>query len=191
MRRRAGARYDPAPMIRALRLLVLLFGFGVLVVVLVGLFLPKTWSVERNRLVRAAPERLQAELEDLHTWPAWTPWSQERDASLQIRYDGPARGAGARMSWQGQVLGGGSLTITRATPGLGVEYEIVFAGVDQPARGAVVLAAEPAGTRVTWRDGGELTWNPMHRVLRPVLEAKLGRDFDDGLARLAARVEAP
>jgi hypothetical protein len=176
-------------MVRALRLLVLVFGLGVLAIVVIGSFLPGSWSVERTRLVRAAPAALQTELEDLRSWPAWTPWSRERDGSLEVQFDGPERGAGARMSWTGQILGRGSLTLTEAEPGRGVRYEVLFHGTDQPARGAIELAPEPAGTRVIWRDGGELGWNPMMRVFSPLFVKKLASDFDAGLEKLAQRVE--
>lgn len=176
-------------MVRILRVLVLGFGALVILVVAVGVFLPRSWSVERSRLLRATPERVQRELEDLKTWPEWTLWSRRGDESLVVTFDGPDHGPGARMSWEGQKLGFGSLTLTRAEPGAGVEYEIQFRGVDQGTRGALKLAAEPAGTRVTWRDGGELGWNPMTRVFAPLIAAKLGQDFDTALARLAARTE--
>lgn len=160
-------------------------------VVVIGAFLPRTWSVERSRTLRAPPERVQETLEDLRTWDAWTPWSKARDPSVQVTFDGPPRGAGSRMSWEGQLLGFGSLTLVQATPGAGVEYEILFRGVDQGTRGSLALVPDPAGTRITWRDGGELGWNPIMRVFAGLLEAKLGVDFDDGLARLAGLVEAP
>jgi hypothetical protein len=176
-------------MIRPLRVVVLGLGALVILSVLIGLFMPRTWTVERSRLVRATPERVQKELEDLRTWPEWTPWSRERDPSLAVTFDGPERGPGARMSWVGQRLGFGSLTLTRVHPLGGVEYEIQFRGVDQGTQGAVTIAAEPAGSRLTWKDGGDLGWNPMMRLFTPVFTAKLGHDFDECLARLATRVE--
>lgn len=181
-------------MFRLLRVIVLGLGALVLLTVLVGLFLPRTWSVERSRLVRATPERVQKELEDLRTWPEWTPWSKRRDESLVLTFDGPERGPGSRLSWEGQLLGFGSLTLTRVlgTPGAGaagVEYEIQFRGVEQGSRGAIRLTAEPAGSRAVWSDGGELGWNPMMRLFAPLFAAKLGHDFDESLGRLAARVE--
>jgi len=176
-------------MFRLLRVVVLGLGALVILFVLVGLFLPRTWSVERSRLLRATPERVQKELEDMRTWPSWTPWSAERDPTLVVTFDGPERGPGARMSWEGQRLGFGSLTLTRTHPAAGVEYEIQFRGVEQGTRGAIRMTPEPAGARVTWSDGGALGWNPMMRLFAPLFTAKLGHDFDEGLSRLAARVE--
>lgn len=178
-------------MIRLLRILVLGVGLLVVVTVVVGMFMPRAWSVERTRVLRAPPERVQESLEDLRTWSEWTPWSTARDGTLQVTFDGPPRGAGARMSWEGQLLGFGSLTLVKADPAAGVEYELRFRGVDEPSHGSIALASDAAGTRVTWRDGGELGWNPLMRLFAPLFEAKLAQDFDDGLARLARIAEAP
>lgn len=178
-------------MLRLLRFALLGVGLLVIGVVVLGAFMPGTWSVERSRVVRAAPERVQEVVEDLHTWDAWTPWSTSVDKDLKLTFDGPPRGAGARMSWEGQMHGFGSLTLVKATPAAGIEYEIQFRGVDQVTHGSVALAPDPAGTRITWKDGGELGWNPIMRLFSGLLEAKLGSDFDAGLSRLALLVEAP
>ncbi|MBL8862979.1 MAG: SRPBCC family protein [Planctomycetes bacterium] len=175
-------------MTRLLRLLVLGTGLLVVVAVVVGLFMPRSWSVECTRVLRAPQERVQAELLDLRNWEHWTPWSRTRDETLVVTFDGPATGVGSRMSWEGQRLGFGSLTLTAAHAG--VEYEIAFRGVDQRTRGALALAPDPAGVRITWRDGGELGWNPIMRLFAPLFEAKLAQDFGAGLGRLALRVEA-
>lgn len=176
-------------MIRLLRFLVVGVGLLVLAVVVVGMFLPRSWSVERTRTMRAPPERVQEFLEDLKTWDAWTPWSKTRDGTLVVTYDGPPRGAGSRMSWEGQLLGFGSLTLVKSSP-QGVAYEIQFRGVEQVTHGALALAPDPTGARVTWTDGGELGWNPIMRVFAPLFEAKLATDFDAGLSRLALLAEA-
>lgn len=178
-------------MIRLLRILVLGAGFLVLATVAVGLFMPRSWSVECARTLRAPPERVQESLEDLGTWSIWTPWSKSRDPSLAVTFDGPPRGVGSRMSWEGQLLGFGSLTLVKATPPHGIEYELQFSGVDQITRGSIALAPDPAGTRITWKDGGELGWNPLMRLFSPLFEAKLTQDFEAGLSRLAGIVEAP
>src|SRR5205085_10440445 len=103
-------------------------------------------------------------VEDLHTWSGWTNWSTERDASAKFTFDGPPRGTGARMSFEGQILGFGSVTIVRATPGAGLEYEVEFRGADHVAHGSLTLAPDVVGTRVVWKDGGELGWNPIQRM---------------------------
>ncbi len=178
-------------MIRLLRILILGAGLTVLVLVVLGAFMPRTWSVERSRILHVPPDLVQPTLVDLHTWGAWTPWSKSNDDSVQFTFDGPPTGVGARMTWEGQILGFGSLTLTQADPGAGVEYDLQFRGVDQPTHGSIALAPDPGGTRVIWKDGGELGWNPIQRLFTPVFEAKLSHDFDDGLERLARIVEAP
>jgi uncharacterized protein YndB with AHSA1/START domain len=180
-------------MIRALRFFVLAVGLFVLVVVVLGVFLPRSWEAESTRVLRAPPERVQAALEDLRTWPEWSHWSRTIDNTAQLTFDGPPTGPGARLSWaEGQMLGFGSLTLVAARPGSGgVEYEVQMRGVDELTRGSIVLVPDALGTRATRREGGELGWNPMMRVFAPLFTAKLRRDFDVGFEKLARVVEAP
>lgn len=179
-------------MIRALRFFVLAVGLFVLAVVVLGAFLPRSWEADATRVLRAPPERVQAALEDPRAWPEWSHWSRTIDNSAQLTFDGPPTGPGARLSWEGQMLGFGSLTIVAARPGSGgVEYEVRMRGVDEATRGSIVLAPDPLGTRATRSEGGELGWNPMMRVFAPLFVAKLRRDFDAGFDKLARVVEAP
>ncbi len=178
-------------MLRFFRILVLGTGLFVLVVVLVGFFMPGSWTAERSRTLRAPPEQVHAVLQDLRTWGAWSHWTTQRDPSAVFTFDGPAEGAGARMSFEGQILAFGSVTIVKAEPARGVEYEIRFRGVDEVTRGSIALEPDGAGTRVVWREGGELGRNPMMRMFSPLMSAKLGQDFAGGLERLEARVLAP
>ncbi len=172
-------------MTRYLRGCLFLTGLVFLGLFVIGMMLPRTWEVERTRLVRAAPEAVHAVIEDPRTWPRWTHWTTERDATLKLRFEGPERGAGAKLCWEGQLMGFGELELTRAEPGRGVEYQTTWRGTDHGTRGALVLEPAPEGTRITWRDGGSLDWNPITRFFAPLFEAKLGKDFDAGLARLA------
>jgi len=178
-------------MLRFLRFLVIGVGLLVLAIVLIGSFMPGSWSADGSRVLRAPPERVQAALEDLHTWPEWTHWSPAIDGSAKLTFDGPPRGVGARMSWEGQILGFGSITLLAARPGGGVDYELTMAGVDGVTRGSITLEPDPAGTRATRREGAELGWNPMMRLFAPLLSAKLRRDFDAGFEKLARVVEPP
>ncbi len=177
-------------MLRLLRIVVLGTGLFVLAVVLIGFFMPGSWSAERARTLSAPPEKVHAVLADLRTWGEWSHWTKQRDPSAVFTFDGPERGAGSRMSFEGQILAFGSVTIVKAEPARGVEYEIRFKGVDEVTRGSILLEPGSAGTRVVWREGAELGRNPMMRMFSPLMSAKLGQDFGAGLEKLAARVDA-
>lgn len=177
-------------MLRLLRFLVVGTGLLVLAIVLVGFFMPGSWSAERSRTLRAPPEKVHAVLEDLRSWSAWSHWTTQRDGSAVFTFDGPDKGAGSRMSFEGQILAFGSVTLVKADPPRGVEYEIRFRGVDEVTRGSILLEPDGTGTRATWREGGELGRNPIMRMFSPLMSAKLGQDFAGGLERLEARVES-
>jgi hypothetical protein len=49
--------------------------------------------------------------------------------------------------------------------------------------------ASPA-TKVVWHESGDVGWNPIYRLLVPLIEPALAHDFSVGLERLRRAVEA-
>lgn len=172
------------PFMRALKLLIFGFGLLFLLMVVVGVFMPRRWEASATRDLAAAPARVQAILEDPTQWGAWMPWSAAKDPSLVVSYAGPTTGKGSQLTFAGDLLGKGSLTIIETRPAGGIDYELRFQGVDQPTRGSIVLQANGAGTRATWTDGGELGFDPIPRLFAGLFEAKLERDLGEALGRL-------
>lgn len=174
---------------------------GIIVLVLVrGLFMPSTWNVERSILIQAEPATIQALVGDLRRWPEWMAWSKERDSSAEYTFSG--EGVGAVMSWTGKKLGKCRLTLTAIDPPRGVGYELWLAGRDDPGQGTLRLEADarasstaagrsPAAmTKVVWHETGDVGWNPMYRLILPLIEPALGRDFTLGLERLKLKAES-
>lgn len=158
-------------------------GAATLLVVAVGLFLPRTWSVSRDEVIQVEPARVHELCNDLQQWPAWTPWLQA-DPELQITLGPVTSGAGAHQSWQGKD-GAGELTFTRSDPAWGVAYDIAF--VDRGTRAACTMVYGPGpvgGTSITWTMSGDHGWNVMDRYLGLLMDPLLGPMFEDGLERL-------
>ena len=178
---------------RALKFLIYGFGLLFLLMVVVGVFMPRRWEARAERTLAVAPERLQAILEDPVRWGAWMPWSKEKDPSLVISYAGPLRGKGAQLTFAGDLLGSGSLTIVETRPLGGIDYELRFQGVEQGTRGSLQLTPQGAGAGATsqlvWIDGGELGFDPIPRLFAGLFEAKLRQDFQQAMARLEAAAE--
>ena len=65
------------------------------VVVIGGLFLPSTFSVERSVQVAAPPDKVFALVEDPRQWQRWTVWNR-RDPAMKMSYSGAAHRAPAR-----------------------------------------------------------------------------------------------
>jgi hypothetical protein len=185
-------------MIKLLRLL--LFGFGALclLAIVIGLLMPKSWQVERSRVIAATPADVHARLADARGWSEWMPWLRTndpalafRDSSLRIEPIGPPTGAGAGVAVKSELVGGFTMTITASTPER-VDFVLQGAGAEQATHGSVSLKPQGAGTHVTWSQSGELAWNPLLRFFRPLYQLKLGRDFEATLAALErASTRAP
>ena len=89
-----------------LKKIVLGVGLLIAVVVVVGLFLPKQYTVERSILINAQPEEIYPDVVDLRAWQNWGVWFQ-RDPSMEIDYSGPDRAIGMMSSWTSVTEGNG------------------------------------------------------------------------------------
>lgn len=164
----------------------LVLGLVVLLVVagVVGLMMPGQWKVER-RVVVAAPSSVVFPLiNDLERWPEWTSWKDVEDPSMRRSFEaGRTAGVGAAMSWVGDEVGEGSLTIAESVPGRLIRYDLELER-DLRSTGAIVLDARRDGVQVTWSTEGELGFNPWVRLMGPWIEQAVGSDFEAGLAGL-------
>jgi hypothetical protein len=156
---------------------------------LVGLFLPRRYYVERAVVIGAEPEQIYADLANLRRWPEWTVWNQTMDPTVQFVFESPDTGVGASYRWTGEKLGEGELTLTRAEATNGVSYRLEFDGGKHLATGSIAMEPEGDSVRVIWSNQGDLGKNPVHRYLGLFVDSMLGRDFERGLSNLKARAE--
>lgn len=156
----------------------------------VSLFLPSAYRVERSLTMRAKAETIFPYLTNLKKWPEWTAWTTERDPTLTYSYSGASEGVGATSSWNGKSSGTGTMTITSAEAKTGVKYDLDFEHGKYLSKGAIRL--EPAGetTKVIWTDDGDLGWNPIGRYFGLLMDRFMGPDFDSGLQKLKQKVES-
>lgn len=158
---------------------------------LVGLFLPRTYRVERSVVIQARPEAIYADLADLRRWPEWTVWNQQMDPTAKFVFDSPETGVGAAYRWTGEKMGSGSLKLTSANPTNGIVYDLEFEGGMIRAEGRIRLA--PGGDKsveVTWLNEGDLGKNPVNRYIGLTIDSMLGDQMAQGLSNLKTRAEA-
>lgn len=171
-------------------LLIVFLGL-IALVLLVGLFLPRTYRVVRTVEVRAAPQVVYADLATLRQWPEWTVWNKEMDPTAEFEFSGPESGVGAAYRWKGAKLGQGELKLTEADPNRGVRYALSFeGGAMQSVGGIEWVATGTNGLKVTWSDEGDLGRSLVNRYLGLMLDSMIGTQFEQGLARLKARAES-
>src|ERR1051326_6853700 len=94
----------------------------VVVLAVVGFFLPSHYRVERSGSVRGKPETIYTQISDFKNWLQWSAWNQTKYPDMKVTFSGPESGAGAGYSWEGKSTGRGSIRLSRAEPGKGVWY---------------------------------------------------------------------
>ncbi|HSC85591.1 MAG TPA: SRPBCC family protein [Pseudomonas sp.] len=152
---------------------------------------PDAFRVERNILIHAPVERVFAQVEDFHQWHQWSPWAR-RDPSMQVSYEGAAKGVGAIYRWSGnRQVGKGSCSISAVTPNQLVRMQLEFL---EPFRASNVaefhFQAEGAGTRLSWSMSGRSNFISKAMGLLFSMDKIVGGDFEQGLAALKSRAEA-
>lgn len=155
---------------------------------LVGLYiyaftLPDSWVVEEERVVDEPPERVWALVGDLERWDEWSPWNPDRDSTFEATVED----GGKRLRWTAEKLGEGRLEVTRSKEEEQFEYRLWFAGRDKPTIGAITLKPVESGkTRVRWVDRGDVSGNPLLRLLVGTVRDQLEDDIERALVRLDA-----
>lgn len=137
---------------------VMFLGGGALMLgglLLLGYLLPSDWEAEASALVPTSPAVVFTFLDSPEGWQRWTPWPESG-----VTRTGPARGPGATLAWNDPELGSGAFTIANVEP-TGVAYEVVFDGDAMRAQGSVEVTEDAGGTRVRWRESGDLGRNPL------------------------------
>lgn len=163
---------------------------AVALLLLIGLFLPRTYHVQRTIEVQAGTEAIYPDLASLRRWPEWTVWNRDMDPGLELTYGSPDTGEGAEYSWVGPKLGNGRLKLTRAEPASGIGYELSFDNGSMRSEGAITMEKVAGAVRVTWSNHGSLGKNPVNRYLGLMMDSWVGPDFEKGLSNLKQRAES-
>lgn len=122
---------------------------GLLIVV--GLFLPTTMSVEKSIVIDAPPNVPYSQVINLRNMPKWDPWSKI-DTTMETVYEGPIAGVGAKRSWKSNddQVGIGSMTIIKDEPFSNVEVELDFGDQGLATSYYKFESTEKGKTKVTW-----------------------------------------
>jgi uncharacterized protein YndB with AHSA1/START domain len=150
--------------------------------------LPADVSVRRSIVVDAPPAKVFPLVNDLKAFSQWSPWSAA-DPKLSVTFAGPDAGAGQSMTWASDNpnVGKGTQTITASEPDRRVSSALDFGDMGK-ATAYFELAAEGAGTKVTW--GLDTIMNsPFERWLGLWLDGAIGAEYERGLVRLKALAE--
>jgi uncharacterized protein YndB with AHSA1/START domain len=175
---------------KALKIGAIALGGFILLLVIVGLFLPREFEVSRSIVIDAPPERVFVHVNDVRKQEAWSA-QKAVDPTVVYSYPPPDEsvGEGAWYSWTSDHSGAGKLTIVRSDPPRRIEATVEF----ERGRGvAIFYTFEPVdgGTRVAWGIGAEAGWNIPHRYMGLFAENLIGPWLKEELDLLKALVES-
>jgi len=164
----------------------LVFGVVAIVVIIlvVGLLLPRTRHVERSIVIDAPPCVVFAQVNGFKNFTDWSPFvAVMPDATYA--FEGPDFGVGATITWEspGPDAENGRQTIVASTPYERVDMELDL-GSQGDAQGAFLLDQEDGGTRLTWAFDTDFGFDIPGRYWGILLDRQLGPLYAQGLANL-------
>lgn len=167
---------------------ILVIGVGIVLALASGK--PDTFRVERSLVIAAPVAAIHPHINDLRAWAHWSPY-EAKDPDIQLEYGGAPRGVGAWSAWNGDNnVGEGRMEIVESTP-QHVRLRLDFVRPMEASNGAdFTLTPEGNSTRVSWAmDGKAMFVTKVMQVLVD-FDGLVGRDFEEGLAKLKQRVES-
>ena len=176
---------------KALKNLGFVLLLGVLILALVGLFLPGAITVERRLTVAAPAETIFPLLDNPQAFTRWSPWSTP-GSEIRYAFEGPVSGVGASLHWEGGAfpMTSGDFTITEVEPQRHVALRMHLPLLGKTHSTFELFPGPDAGsTQVAWRFHDDVGFNLLRRVLWLVVESSLGPQFERGLANLQSLVE--
>lgn len=162
----------------------------VIVVSVIGLFLPASSTVERSIVINASAKTIFPYLNNLKEFSQWSPWS-DMDPQMQKTFSGPAAGEGSSMSWSSSKseVGSGRQTITLSKP-----YEKVVTELDFDGMGRSIayfnLHNNGEASELTWGFETQYGVNLVARYMGLFMENWLGNEYQKGLLKLKNIVES-
>lgn len=162
----------------------------VVLFLLLGLILPKSYEVSRDVTIDAPRPLVFQHVRTLQAMQEWSPWN-DLDPNQEIRYEGEDGTVGAEMHWSGSKdVGKGLQRIVDLKENERIATKLVFLEpFSSEADVEMALSEAQGGVNVRWTMEGEtpFPWN----ALTPILGFKkaIANDFDKGLSKLKSLVE--
>ena len=103
-----------------LLLLMLFIGLSIYIAVQ-----PGTYKFNRTKVINAPVSLLYEKVNDFKNWPSFSPWI-EQEPNATITYGEITSDEGASYSWNGEILGEGTMTTTASETNKSIAQNISF-----------------------------------------------------------------
>jgi hypothetical protein len=175
---------------KALKIILGVLTLIVMVIIIIGLFLPSELTVSRTTTINAPYSSIHAQVNNFRNWSNWTAWAKQ-DTNITNTYEGPETGAGSIYKWSGnEALGKGMITMTQSDTGKGVWYDMSMEDGQFLSKGSITYDSMGDSTMVTWSYQADTGGNIIFKFVMVFFKPYIEHDFDEGLQGLKILVES-
>jgi effector-binding domain-containing protein len=162
--------------------------FFLLISVVISLFLPSEFYLERKTIINADKSQVFKQVNELRNWGNWYPLAL-KDPSISTvneNFSEQSSGVGASFIWDSEVdgVGAGKMEITAAVKNESITNSIDFGMGD--ALGKWTFKEVDSGIEVIWSLTIDFGFNPFFKFFGLFLESKYAPAYELGLSRLKA-----
>jgi hypothetical protein len=167
---------------------------GIIAVLLIiffvgGMFLPKTYSVNRTTVINAPDSVIYKNIADYNEFLKWNPWTK-MEPSAKVNITGNVGQPGYLYEWVGDKVGTGQMKITEVTPNQSVVEEMKFIKpMESTSTVRFDITKDGAGNKVVWTMSGESV-GTMNKWMGLMMDKMIGKDFESGLKNLKEKSES-
>jgi hypothetical protein len=156
---------------------------------IIAALMPKIFNVEKTIVIGKPIADVMNKVSDLNYYSQWNPW-QQSDPTAKNIITGTPKIAGHKYAWEGKKVGAGSLTLNNMDD-KHIHFDLEFIK-PWKSKAKDNWLFEPWGnngeTKITWQNSGDLPW-PIARLMGPVLQKSLSKQFEQGLENLKKMCE--
>ena len=175
---------------KTLKIIGIVLGGLIALVLIAALFVPKQFVYEKTIVVNAPIDSVWENASTLSALDKWSPWN-DHDPNMKKEMSGNDGTLGAKQSWESEIVGSGSQTISNIQKPTLFETNLDFMKPHEShGKAYVKLVADGRTTKATWGMTGSMPYPMNIMILFMNMEKSMGKDWDLGLSRLKKMSEA-
>lgn len=152
---------------------------------------PNEFEFSRSRDIEAPTSLLYNKVNDFKNWPQFSPWI-EKEPNATLTFGETTFGVDGNYSWNGAILGEGSIKTKKLEQYKLIEQHIVFIKpFESESNIKWTFKPSKTGTKVTWAMKGKQDFmTKLYTTFAGSIEKNTAPDFDRGLFKLDSIVSA-
>ncbi len=147
--------------------------------------LNSSYDIARTKVIKAPIQVVYNNVNDYKNWTEWSPWI-EQDPSATLNFADKTRGEGGSYSWNGEILGEGSIETTATKGNENINQKITFIKPWESKSDIYWnFKSVEGGTEVVWGMKGELDFmSRAYVAFTGGMEKEVGPNYERGLFKL-------